>query len=162
MNATIPLVTSWLLVMPEAYQEEDAVVQLALHLCGSERRGSLGRDNRQPLIWLCEKLFRQKEAEGPRDASVAAEEAVRGVRAAHTLLAQRGGARARAITKASSRLPRARVSIMVPSGAPRKIIYPRVGSWDPQLVPKHNSRCSETNFWYESSSETRSSLQVDT
>lgn len=50
-------VTSWLLVMSEAYQEEDAVVQIALHLCccsDAESHSSLGHNNRQPLhlvVW---------------------------------------------------------------------------------------------------------------
>lgn len=45
-------VASRLLVMSEAYQEEDAALQLALHLCccsDAESPGSLVRNNRQPL-----------------------------------------------------------------------------------------------------------------
>lgn len=50
-------VTSWLLVMSEAYQEEDAAAQLALHLCccsGAESHSSLGQNNRQAVhlvVW---------------------------------------------------------------------------------------------------------------
>lgn len=44
-------VTSWLLAMSEAYQEEDAVVQSGLHLCccsGAGSHDSLVHNSRQP------------------------------------------------------------------------------------------------------------------